>query len=69
MVLRGKLGEMIVKIDPLLYRKYITYSQKEIPMLYVRLSKVLYKMLRTVLLFYKRLRNDQEGMGFNVTPI
>ena len=56
MLLRGKLAEMMVRIDPSLYREYITYSDKGIPMLYVRLNKALYGMLQAVLLFYKRLR-------------
>ena len=37
-------------------------------MLYVRLSKALYGMLRASLLFYKRLRSDLENMGFKVNP-
>ena len=37
-------------------------------MLYVRLSKALYGMLRAALLFYKRLRSNLEGMGFEVNP-
>ena len=28
MLLRGKLAEMMVRIDPSLYREYITYSDK-----------------------------------------
>ena len=49
---------MMVRIDPSLYRKYVTYSAKGTPMLYVRLSKALYGMLKAALLFYKRLRFD-----------
>ena len=45
MLLRGKLAGMMVRIDPSLYREYITYSDKGIPMLYVRLNKALYGML------------------------
>ena len=33
MLLRGKLAKMMVKIDPSLYRKYVTFSQKGVPML------------------------------------
>ena len=55
MLLRGKLAEMMVRIDPALYREYVTYSANGVPMLYVRLSKALYMMLRVALLFYKRL--------------
>ena len=55
MLLRGKLAEMMVRIDPSLYRKYMTYSDKGVPMLYVRLNNALCGMLRAALLFYKRL--------------
>ena len=37
-------------------------------MLYVRLLKALYRMLRATLLFYKRLRKDLENMGFEINP-
>ena len=53
MLLRGKLAEMMVRIDPSLYREYITYSDKGVSMLYVRLNKALYGMLKAALLFYK----------------
>ena len=55
--------KMIVRIDPSLYRKYVTYLAKGTPMLYVCLSKALYGMLKAALLFYKRLRFDLEEMG------
>ena len=68
MLLRGKLAEMMVKIDPSLYRKYVTFSQKGVPMLYVRLSKALYGMLRAALLFYKQLRTFlREAISRNKT--
>ena len=35
-------------------------------MLYVRLSKAFYGMLRAALLLHKRLRKDLENMGFEV---
>ena len=43
-LLRGKLAEMMVRIDPTLYREYVTYSANRVPVLYVRLSKALYGM-------------------------
>ena len=55
MLLRGKLAEMMVRIDPALYQDYVTYSANGVHMMYVRLSKALYWMLRDALLFYKRL--------------
>ena len=68
MLLRGRLAEMMVRIDPSLYRKYVTYSAKGTPMLYVHLSKALYVMLKAALLFYKRLIFDLEEMGFVINP-
>ena len=59
---------MMVIIDQLLYRKYVKYSAKGTPMLYVRLSKALYGMLKAALLCYKRLIFDLEEMGFVVNP-
>ena len=37
-------------------------------MLYVRLAKALYEVLRAALLFYTRLRKDLENMGFGINP-
>ena len=59
---------MMVRIDPMLYREYVIYSVNGVPMLYVRLSKALYGMLRAALLFYKRLQSTLEDMGFEVNP-
>ena len=39
MLLRGRLAEMMVQVDPSMYRKYVTYLPNIQAMLYVRLSK------------------------------
>ena len=52
MLLRGRLAELMVKVDPSLYRKYVTTSKKGVPMLYVKLIKALYRLLSSALLFY-----------------
>ena len=54
MLLKGKLAELMVQIDPQLYRKYIIRSSKGEPMLYVPLSKALYGLLQPALLFYRK---------------
>ena len=64
MLLQGKLADMMVCIDQSLYCKCVTYLAKGVPMLYVRLSKKLYGMLRAALLFYKRLHSCLEDKGF-----
>ena len=58
----------MVQVDPAMYRKHVTYSPNGQAMLYVKLNKALYGMLRAALLFYKRLRSDLENMGFEVNP-
>ena len=68
MLLRGKLTELMVKIDPGLYRKYVTMSARGQPMLFVKLNKALYGLLRSVLLFYNKLVGELEGMGFMLNP-
>ena len=68
MLLRGRLAEMMVQVDPSMYLKYVTYSSNGQAMLYVRPSKALYGMLRAALLFYKRLRSDLENMDFEIKP-
>ena len=37
-------------------------------MLYVRLSKALYGLLQSALLFYRKLRSELEDHGFTVNP-
>ena len=66
MLLRGKLAEMMVRIDSYFYRKYVTYSAQGVPMLYMRLSKALYGMLRAALMFYKKLCSCLEYKGFAI---
>ena len=68
MILKVKLAELMVKMDPQIYRKYITTSSKGDPMLYVRLSKAFYGLLQSVLLFYSKMRTELEYFVFVVNP-
>ena len=68
MLLRGKLAELMVQIDPQLYRKYVITSPKGQPMLYVKLNKALYGLLKSALLFYKKLVSELEDLGFKLNP-
>ena len=45
MLLKGKLAELIVMVQPEMYRKYRTYGSKGNQMLYVKMSKAMYDML------------------------
>jgi hypothetical protein len=68
MLLRGKMVELLVKLQPELYRKYVITSKNGEPMLYVKLLKALYGLLRSALLFYKKLAGDLVNMGFEINP-
>ncbi len=50
MVLRGELANMMVQIAPQVYRKLVTVDRKRMPILYVKLQKALYGLMRASLL-------------------
>eukprot|EP00957_Ditylum_brightwellii_P053946 4086504-Ditylum_brightwellii.AAC.1 len=64
MALEGRLAELLVKVAPHIYRKYLGVGKGNKPVLYVRLQKALYGCLKSALLFYKRLLKDLEEYGF-----
>jgi hypothetical protein len=64
MVLRGELVDMMVQIAPQIYRKYVTVDRKGTPILYVKLQKALYRLMRASLLFCRKLRKELEDYGF-----
>ena len=51
-LLSGELCELMVKVDPKLYRKFVTHDKKGKPNLYVELYKSVYGLLRSALLLY-----------------
>ena len=55
MVFRGKMAELMGMTDPKTYRKFITYDGKGRALLYVELTKMLYGMLQSALLFDLKL--------------
>jgi hypothetical protein len=66
MLLRGELAELMVNIDPALYGPYVITTKKGEKLLYVRMLKVMYGLLCAALLFYLKLRGDQEEFGFKM---
>ncbi len=68
MVLKGELTEMMVQIAPQIYQKYITMDKKGTKILYVKLQKVLYGLMRASLLFYRKLRKEFKDYGLVVNP-
>ncbi|KAL3810038.1 hypothetical protein ACHAXA_000207 [Cyclostephanos tholiformis] len=68
MVLKGRLAELMVQVAPNLYRKYISVDRKGTAILYVKMQKAMYGLLRSALLFYRKLVHDLEGNGFKLNP-
>ena len=54
MILKGKLAELIVKVAPNLFRKYNSVDWKGAVVLYIKMQKAIYGLLRSALLFYKK---------------
>ena len=67
-LLHGKLSELLFKVDTKLYQKYLITSNQGVPMIYVKLTKALYGMLLSAMLFYKNLRSHLEEIGFEINP-
>ncbi len=68
MILKGILAELMVQVAPNLYRKYITVDRKGSAILYVKMQKAMYGLLRSALLFYRKLVADLESAGFKINP-
>jgi hypothetical protein len=68
MMLEGRLAKLMVKVAPNIHRKYITTNSKGKALLYVNMQKVLYGILRSALLFCKKLVKDLEDYGFEINP-
>ena len=67
MKLEGKMAELMVKIDPKLYRKYIQIENGH-PVLYVALKKALYGTLKAAFLFWRKLSKQLIKWGFELNP-
>jgi hypothetical protein len=68
MVLKGDLAEMMIQVAPKVYRKYVAVDKKRTKILYVKLQKALYGLMRASLLFYRKLRKELEAWGFTINP-
>ena len=61
MLLRCRLAELMVQVDPNLYRKFIIYDKNNNALLYVNVSKAIYGLLKSALLFYKKIVADLQN--------
>ena len=60
--LTGAMAELLAKVDPALYNKYIVTEHGK-PSIYVQLQKALYGTLSAALLFWKDLSEHLKGEG------
>jgi hypothetical protein len=67
MKITGYLVDILIKIDPELYKEKVVY-EKGRRVLYVVVLKAIYGMLVAALLFYKKFRKDLESIGFKFNP-
>jgi hypothetical protein len=64
---KGRLADMLYEIDPELYGPFMT-KENGISVLYLELLRALYGMIKSPLLFYRKLRKDLESKGFKINP-
>ena len=67
MKLEGKMAELMERIDPKLYRKFVVMENGK-KVLYVQLEKALYGTLKAALLFWKLLSSKLIMWGFVLNP-
>ena len=68
MMLKGPLCELMVQIAPKVYQPYVRYDSKGVAFMYVRMNKAMYGLLKSALLFYKKLVADLKQIGFSLNP-
>ncbi|KAL7562441.1 hypothetical protein ACA910_020582 [Epithemia clementina (nom. ined.)] len=67
MKIRGSLVDMLVEMSPEIYQENVVIEAGN-KILYVIVTKAIYGMLVSALLFYKKLKKDLEEIGFKVNP-
>ena len=68
MKITGELVDMLVKLAPDVYAKFVTYDKKGRKILYVEVTMVIYGMLIAALLWYQKFKKDLENYGFEFNP-
>jgi hypothetical protein len=71
MLLRGCLAKLMVQVDPTLYRKYVINGKNNKPLLYVKLLKAIYGLLKSALLFFRKFVDNLQKvpLAFHHQPI
>ena len=64
---KGRLADMLIMIAPEVYGAYAT-KENGITVIYLEILRALYGMIKSPLLFYRKLRKDLEEAGFKINP-
>ncbi len=67
MMMVGFFSELMVKTNPTLNQQYVIL-EKGRSVLYLRLQKALYGMMKSALLFYRKQVSELQEMGFEINP-
>ena len=67
-LLEGALDEIVVKVATNIYQKYVIISNKGKPLLYVQIQKLLYVLLHSEIIFWRKLVKYLESYGFQINP-
>ena len=66
MKIRGVLVDILCEMDPV-YKDYVVMEGNS-KVLYVHITKAIYGLLVSAMLFYKKLSADLQGYGFEINP-
>jgi hypothetical protein len=58
MLLKGRLAKLMVQVDPQHYQKFVIHDKNNQALLYVKLLKAIYGLLKSALLFYRKFVKD-----------
>ena len=67
MKISGHLADLLIEMQPEVYGPFAT-KERGVTVLYVEILRALYGMIKSPLLFYRKLRKDLESIGFKINP-
>jgi hypothetical protein len=68
MIPKGRLAELMVQVVSNLYKKYKSVDRKGTAIIYVKMQKAMYRLLRSALLFNMKLVANLESIKFKFNP-
>ncbi len=70
MLLKGRLAKLMVQVNLQLYQKFVIHDKNNQALLYVKLSKAIYGLLKSALLFYRKFVKDLKNYEtpFTINP-